>query len=140
TNGDEIRNLIQNVTKLAQGMTAFANANPQLVSVLGKLFATLAIGAVIIGGLGAIMLTILGPMALLRASLIMLGLPTTLTPLRMLWSAFGFVGQAVVAALTMIGGAVKALTLTLMANPILALVLALSVLAFVIYQNWSTLG
>lgn len=140
TNGEGIRNLLQNVTKLAQRMTAFANENPKLISVLGTLFATLAIGAVIIGGLGAIMLTILGPMALLRASLVTLGLPTTLTPLKMLWSAFGFVGQAVVSALTLIGGAVKALTLTLMANPILALVLALAVLAFVIYKNWDTLG
>lgn len=129
TNGDGIRNLIQNITKLAQNMNAFANENPKLVSVLGTLFATLAIGAVIIGGLGAVMLTILGPMALLRASLITMGLPTTLTPLGLLAKSFG-----------MIGGAVKALTLTLMANPILALILALAILAFTIYQNWGTLG
>lgn len=140
TNGDGIRNLLQNITKLAQGMTAFANENPKLISVLGTLFATLAIGAVIVGGLGVVMLSILGPMALLRASLITMGLPTTLTPLRMLWSAFGFVGKAVVSALTLIGGAVKALTLTLMANPILALVLALSLLALAVYKNWDTLG
>lgn len=129
TNRDGIRNLIQNITKLAQNMNAFANENPKLVSVLGTLFATLAIGAVIIGGLGAVMLTILGPMALLRASLITMGLPTTLTPLGLLAKSFG-----------MIGGAVKALTLTLMANPILALVLALSLLALAVYKNWDTLG
>ncbi len=140
TNGGGIRNLLQNVTKLAQGMTAFASENPKLISVLGTLFATLAIGAVIFGGIGAIMLTILGPMALLRASLVTLGLPATLTPLRMLWTAFGFVGKAVVAALGVIGGAIKALTLTLMANPILAVCLALAALAFLIYKNWDTLG
>lgn len=128
-NGGALREFIQSITAMTQRMTVFANAHPQLMSVLGTLFATLAIGAVVIGGLGAIMLTILGPMALLRASLITMGLPTTLTPLGLLAKAFG-----------MIGGAVKALTLTLMANPILALVLALSVLAFVIYKNWDTLG
>lgn len=128
-NGGALREFIQSITAMTQRMTVFANAHPQLMSVLGTLFATLAIGAVVIGGLGAIMLTILGPMALLRASLITMGLPTTLTPLGLLAKAFG-----------MIGGAVKALTLTLMANPILALCLALAVLAFTIYQNWDTLG
>lgn len=128
-NGGALREFIQTITVMTQRMTAFANANPELMSVLGKLFATLAIGAVIIGGLGAVMLTILGPMALLRASLVTLGLPTTLTPLAMLSKAFG-----------MVGGAVRALTMTLMANPILALVLAIAVLAFTIYKNWDTLG
>ncbi len=128
-NGGALREFIQTITSMTQRMTAFANANPELMSVLGKLFATLAIGAVIIGGLGAVMLTILGPMALLRASLVTLGLPTTLTPLTMLGKAFG-----------MVGGAVRALTMTLMANPILALVLAIAVLAFTIYKNWDTLG
>lgn len=128
-NGGALREFIQTITAMTQRLTAFANANPQLMAILGQLFAILAIGAVIIGGLGAVMLTILGPMALLRASLITMGLPTTLTPLGLLAKSFG-----------MIGGAVKALTLTLMANPILALCLALAVLAFTIYQNWDTLG
>ena len=128
-NGGALREFIQTITAMTQRMTAFANANPQLMAVLGKLFAILAIGAVIIGGLGAVMLTILGPMALLRASLITMGLPTTLTPLGLLAKSFG-----------MIGGAVRALTMTLMANPILALCLALAVLAFTIYKNWDTLG
>ena len=128
-NGGALREFIQTITIMTQRMTAFANENPKLMAVLGQLFAILAIGAVIIGGLGAVMLTILGPMALLRASLVTLGLPTTLTPLSMLAKSFG-----------MIGGAVRALTLTLMANPILALCLALAVLAFTIYKNWDTLG
>ena len=128
-NGGALREFIQTLTAMTQRMTAFANENPKLMAVLGQLFAILAIGAVIIGGLGAVMLTILGPMALLRASLVTLGLPTTLTPLTMLGKAFG-----------MVGGAVRALTMTLMANPILALVLAIAVLAFTIYKNWDTLG
>lgn len=128
-NGGALREFIQTITAMTQRMTAFANENPKLMAVLGQLFAILAIGAVIIGGLGAVMLTILGPMALLRASLITMGLPTTLTPLGLLAKSFG-----------MIGGAVRALTMTLMANPILALCLALAVLAFTIYKNWDTLG
>lgn len=128
-NGGALREFIQTITAMTQRMTAFANENPKLMAVLGQLFAILAIGAVIIGGLGAVMLTILGPMALLRASLTTMGLPTTLTPLGLLAKSFG-----------MVGGAVKALTLTLMANPILALCLALAVLAFTIYKNWDTLG
>ena len=129
TNGGALRDFLQSMTKIIQRMTEFANANPQLMAVLGKLFAMLAIGAVVIGGIGVVMLSILGPMALLRASLVTLGLPSTLTPLSMLGKAFG-----------MVSGAVKALTMTLMANPLLALVLALAVLAYTVYKNWDTLG
>lgn len=128
-NGGALREFIQSITAMTQRMTLFANAHPQLMSVLGTLFATLAIGAVIIGGIGAIMLTILGPMALLRASLVTLGLPTTLTPLTML-----------VKGIKLIGSAIRIVGAAMMANPLLALIGLLAILAFTIYKNWDTLG
>lgn len=124
-NREGIRNLIQNITQLTLSFTTFANANPKLMAVLGKIFGILAIGAVVIGGIGAVMLTILGPIALLKASLITLGLPTTLMPLTMLGKAFGFISTAIRAA-----GAV------MMANPILIAITLLAVAAYLIYRNW----
>lgn len=147
TNGGALREFLQSMTKIIGRMTEFANANPALMSVLGKLFATLAIGAVVIGGIGVVMLSILGPMALLRASLVTLGLPSTLTPLRMLWSAFGFVGKAVVSAVGLIGksllGVIKVLRVVgavMMANPILIVIALIAGAAYLIYKNWDTLG
>lgn len=128
-NGGALREFIQTITIMTQRLTAFANANPQLMAVLGQLFAILAIGAVVIGGLGAIMLTILGPMALLRASLVTLGLPTTLTPLAMLGKAIGVIGSVI-----------KGVGAAMVANPIFAAIAILAGLAYLIYRNWDTLG
>ena len=124
-NREGIRNLIQNITQLTLSFTTFANANPGLMAVLGKIFGILAIGAVVIGGIGAIMLTILGPIALLKASLITLGLPTTLMPLTML-------GKAISA----IGTVIRVVGMAMMANPILIAIALLATAAFLIYQNW----
>lgn len=87
-NKETIRGFMQSITALAQRMTAFANAHPELIAFLGKVFGILAIGAVIVGTVGAALLTVLGPMALLRASLVTLGLPTTLSPISALISGF----------------------------------------------------
>lgn len=143
-NGGSIRDFLQSVTAMIQRMTTFANEHPKLTSALGALFATLAIGAVVIGGVGAVMLTILGPMALLRASLITLGLPATMTPLKMLWSAFGFVGKTVVSAGALIGKAlfgmlkiIRVVGMAMMANPIFIAIALLAVAAYLIYKNWA---
>lgn len=128
-NGGALREFIQTITIMTQRMTAFANENPKLMAVLGQLFAILAIGAVIIGGLGAVMLTILGPMALLRASLVTLGLPTTLTPLSMLGKAISGIGSII-----------RGVGAAMMANPMFAAIAILAGLAYLIYRNWDTLG
>lgn len=125
TNGGALREFLQSITAMTQRLTAFGNANPALMSVLGKLFATLAIGAVVIGGLGVIMLTILGPMALLKASLITLGLPTTLTPLSMVGAAF-----------TKIKTILMALRIATLFNPITLGIMAIAAAALFIYAYW----
>lgn len=146
-NGGALREFLQSITAMVGRMTSFANAHPQLMSVLGTLFATLAIGAVVIGGIGVVMLSILGPMALLRASLVTLGLPATLTPLKMLWSLFGFVGKAVVSAVALIGKSlmglftvIKTVGAFMMANPILIAIALLATAAFLIYKNWGPIS
>lgn len=128
-NKDTIRGFMQNITALSQRMTAFANAHPELIAFLGKVFGILAVGAVVFGTVGAALLTVLGPMAMLRASLVTLGLPTTLTPLSMLSKAFGLVG-----------GALKSLGAAAVAHPLLAFAAAIAIAAIYIWRNWDTLG
>lgn len=147
-NAGAISSLLTNVTEITGKMTAWAKANPELVATLGKIFGILAIGAIIIGSIGAVLLTILGPMALLRASFATLGglsgiLSALLGPLKMLWSLFGFVGQAAVSAVAMIGktlffllNIVRTVGMAMMANPILIAIALLAVAAFLIYKNW----
>lgn len=147
-NSGALRDFLQGLTTGAQKMTEWAKANPELVATLGKIFGILAIGAIVIGSFGAILLTILGPMALLRASFATLGglsgiLGTLMGPLKMLWSLFGFVGQAVVSAVALIGKSlmfmlsiVKTVGAAMMANPILIAITLLAVAAYLIYRNW----
>lgn len=152
TNGGALREFLQSITTMTQRLTAFGNANPELISVLGKLFAILAVGAVVFGGIGVVMLSILGPMALVRASLVTLGgmsgiFSSFMAPLKLLWSLFGFVGKAVVSAVTLIGksllGIIKVLRVVgavMMANPILIVIALIAGAAYLIYKNWDTLG
>ncbi|MGP5360517.1 phage tail tape measure protein [Psychrobacter celer] len=147
-NSESLRELLKNVTNIAQKMTAWAQANPELVSTMGKIFGILAIGAVVIGSIGAVLLTILGPMALLRASFSTLGgvagiFSSIMAPLKMLWSFFGLIGQSVVSAIALIGKSLmflvnimKVVGAAMMANPILIAITLLAVAAFLIWQNW----
>ena len=129
TNAGAIRDFMKSITALVSKITEWIKANPELVAILGKVFGILAIGAVVLGTVGAVMLTILGPMALLRASLATLGLPSTLMPFTML-----------VNAIKLVGSAFKVVAGALMANPLLLLLGLLAVLAYTIYRNWDTLG
>lgn len=141
----DLKNLLGFVTDLSERMGSWAKENPKLATTLMRIAGIVVLAAAGLVALSVVMLTVLGPIALLRTALVTLGgmsgiLSSIMGPLKLLWSLFGFVGQAVVSALMLIGTAVKALTLTLMANPILALVLALSLLALAVYKNWDTLG
>ncbi len=128
-NKDAIRGLMQTMTALILTTTEWANAHPELVAMAGKLFAILAGGAMVLGGVGATMLTVLAPMAMLRASLTTLGLPTTLTPIGML-----------IKSIKMIGTAIKLVGMAAMSNPLLAIIGLLAIAAIYIWANWDTLG
>lgn len=148
TNSGAIREFVQSLTGMFEKMTTWAKANPELVATMGKVFGVLAIGAIVIGSIGAILLTILGPMALLRASFLTLGgvagiFSSIMAPLKMLWSFFGLIGQSVVSAIALIGKSLmflvnimKVVGAAMMANPILIAITLLAVAAFLIWQNW----
>lgn len=147
-NAESISALLKNITTITSKMTEWAKENPELTATLGKAFGILAIGAIVIGTIGAVLLTVLGPMALLRASFATLGgaagiLGTITGPLKMLWSLFGFVGKAVVSAvgligrsLLMLGNILRVVGMAMMANPILILITLIAVAAYLIWKNW----
>ena len=147
-NSGAIREFMQNLTAIAERMTTWAKANPELVATMGKVLGVLAIGAIVIGTIGAVLLTILGPMALLKASFATLGgvagiFGSIMGPLKLLWSFFGLIGQSVVSAVALIGKSLmflmnimRVVGAAMMANPILIAIALLAVAAYLIWQNW----
>ncbi|MFZ2843364.1 phage tail tape measure protein [Psychrobacter sp.] len=147
-NSGAIREFMQNLTAMAERMTTWAKANPELVATMGKVLGVLAIGAIVIGSIGAILLTILGPMALVKASFATLGgvagiFGSIMAPLKMLWSFFGLIGQSVVSAVALIGKSlmflvniIRVVGAAMMANPILIAITLIAVAAYLIWQNW----
>lgn len=121
----DLKNLLGFVTDLSERLGGWAQENPELASTLMRIAGILVIAAASAAALSVVMLTILGPIALLKASLITLGLPTTLMPLTML-------GKAISA----IGTVIRVVGMAMMANPILIAIALLATAAFLIYQNW----
>lgn len=124
-NRSGIRGFMQGLTALIQKLTMFANANPAVIAIIGKLFAFLALGAVVFGTLGAAMLTVLGPLALLRASLITLGLPTSLTPI-----------GGLITGLTKFKTLLMGFKLAALFNPMGLAIMAIAALAIVLIKYW----
>lgn len=148
----DIKNLVTCLTTLTEKIGAWAKANPELATNIMRVVAVVTILAVALAALSAIALTIIGPIAMLRTAMVTMGgmgseLSMILAPLRMMWSLFGFVGQAVVSAVAVIGRAlwsivpvIRAVGIAMMANPILAVAGLIAAAAVYIWMNWGTLG
>lgn len=148
----DIKNLVTCLTTLTEKIGAWAKANPELATNIMRVVAVVTILAVALAALSAIALTIIGPIAMLRTAMVTMGgmgseLSMILAPLRMMWSLFGFVGQAVVSAVGVIGRAlwsivpvIRAVGIAMMANPILAVAGLIAAAAVYIWMNWGTLG
>lgn len=113
-------------------VTAWAEANPQLVFGLLKLSGGIAALAVGFGTISLAMASILGPFAMLRYGMTLLGikgggLATTLFNL----------GKT---ALPLVATGLRLVATAAMANPVGALIGALALGATLIYANWSRVG
>ena len=134
--------------ELAESVGSWAKANPELAKTIMRIVAAVVIAAAGLAVLSVVMLSILGPIALLSSSVATLGgmggiLAGLMSPLKMLWSLFGFVGKAVVSAvaligksLMMLGNIIRVVGMAMMANPILIAIALLATAAFLIYKNW----
>lgn len=145
----DIKNLVEWLTSITEKIGAWAKANPELATTIMRVLAGIVALAAVMAVLATAALTIIGPIALLRTAMVTIGgmggmLNMILAPLRMMWSLFGFVGQAVFSAVGLIGrtlmGLVNVFRLVgafMMANPILIAIGLLAVAAYMIYQNWA---
>ncbi|MFP1813557.1 phage tail tape measure protein [Lonsdalea quercina] len=124
----DLKQLVDGLGELAGKLNQFAKEHPALTAGLFKAAAGFAI---VTGAIGAVMLTIaaiLGPMAMMRLSLSMLGIRGV--------SAVGLISSA----LKNMGGSVMWLGRLMMANPILAVIGLIAMGAIYLWQNWDTLG
>ena len=148
----DIKNLVEWLTNITEKIGAWAKANPELATTIMRVLAGIVALAAVMAVLATAALTIIGPIALLRTAMVTIGgmggmLNMILAPLRMMWSLFGFVGQAVFSAVGLIGRAlwsivpvIRAVGMAMMANPILIVVAAIAAAALYIWMNWGTLG
>lgn len=145
----DIKNLVEWITNITEKIGAWAKANPELATTIMRVLAGIVALAAVMAVLATAALTIIGPIALLRTAMVTIGgmggmLNMILAPLKMMWSLFGFIGQAVFSAVGLIGrtlmGLVNVFRLVgafMMANPILIAIGLLAVAAYMIYQNWA---
>ena len=148
----DIKNLVEWITDITEKIGAWAKANPELATNIMRVVAVVTILALALAALSVVALTIIGPMAMLRTAMVTIGgmggmLNMILAPLKMMWSLFGFIGQAVFSAVGLIGRAlwsivpvIRAVGMAMMANPILIVVAAIAAAALYIWMNWGTLG
>lgn len=148
----DIKNLVEWITGITEKIGAWAKANPELATTIMRVLAGIVALAAVMAVLATAALTIIGPIALLRTAMVTIGgmggmLNMILAPLKMMWSLFGFVGQAVFSAVGLIGRAlwsivpvIRAVGMAMMANPILIVVAAIAAAALYIWMNWGTLG
>lgn len=148
----DIKNLVEWLTSITEKIGAWAKANPELATNIMRVVAVVTILALALAALSVVALTIIGPMAMLRTAMVTIGgmggmLNMILAPLKMMWSLFGFIGQAVFSAVGLIGRAlwsivpvIRAVGMAMMANPILIVVAAIAAAALYIWMNWGTLG
>ncbi len=154
-----VNGAISKISALAQKIQAWADAHPKLAAFVMKAVAVLGIFLGVVAGLATVLLTLIGPMALLHASLATLGAGGMITSVFGMLTRFGGLLTSlatssipiILGGLTKLGSAfmfllnvVRTVGMFMMANPILAVIAAVIAViamgAIYIWQNWATLG
>lgn len=118
------------ISDVMERIRTWANANPVLASSMMKVAGMVVLVAGALAVLSTIMLTIIGPLAMLRASFTLLsGMTTGVSIITKLGTA-----------LTWLGGVMRTVGLAMLSNPILVVIGVIAMGAFLIWQNWATLG
>lgn len=130
-----LQNVLERLGKIVDQINAWAAANPGLARTMVYITAALAVLLTVVGALMIAVAAFLGPLAILRVSLAVLGIQggVFMTILRALAGVFT---GPLATALRFIGTTILFVGRAMMANPILALVGLLAIAAFAIYENW----
>ncbi len=121
TNTSPMRELIQLGTGILRSTNEWIKENPKLAGTLFKVFAAVAIGVTVLGGLALAIAGILGPFAMMK---------------------FGILGfsSAASTAFPIVATGIRMLTGVLMANPIGLAIAAIAAAAYLIYDNWGPIS
>ncbi len=115
-----LRSITQGITRVIGGIKTWVEQNPALASQLVKMAAGLGLIMATMGGLTLMLASILGPFAMVRYGMMLLGIKSlgAVTALKSVGSVLLWIGRLA------------------MANPIGLLITALVVGAVLIYKNW----
>jgi TP901 family phage tail tape measure protein len=131
TNKGPIRDLIQNITSITRGVSAWIEANPELTGTIAKLAAGMIALATVGGAITMTLAGILGPLLFTRFAMTTLGIKVG-----GLGAAFGWIAKT---AIPWVLGAIKGLGIALLTTPIGWFILGIAAIAgaaYLIYKNW----
>lgn len=132
-NDSAIRSVIQQITGVINSIGHWMRANPELTATIIKVSAAIAVAAAVGGTLMIAMAGILGPIAMLKYGLSVLGIKS----LPLVGSAITKLGGA----FSWILGGIKALTVALFTTPIGWLILGITALigaGYLLVTHWDT--
>ncbi|GLX14748.1 phage tail tape measure protein [Pseudomonas straminea] len=115
-----LREITQNLANIVGGVKAWIIENPVLAAQIVKTAAGLGIIMAVMGGITLALASILGPFAMVRFAMMLLGIKSL----------------GLVTALKFVASALLWITRLAMANPIGLLITVLAGGAYLIYQNW----
>lgn len=121
-----INTVATKIADFASRLQEWAAANPKTAETIMKVVAVFAILSAVVAVVATAFLMIIGPIALLQTSLVTL--------------SGGSLIMNIVSGFGKIAGAVRALGLVLMTNPILAIIAVIAAAAFYVWSHWDTLG
>lgn len=123
-----LRELSQSITNVITKVGVWMKENPELAKTLTMIGLAIAGIITILGVLSLSIAAMLGPLAMAKLSLSVLGikggsaLTLLLKPIKLLGSAFLWLGKA------------------MLSNPILLIIAAIAAAIYLIYKNWDTIG
>lgn len=121
--------IVGKLGELANAVGAWARENQTVVKWALRVVAVLAIGATALGAIGLAYASVMGPMLLVRFGL---------ARLAFLLPSVGKAASLLVSGLGFLLGALRAVALFLLANPIVLVIAAIAAAAFLIWRNWNT--
>lgn len=127
----ELKMLTEWIGNLSERLGTWAKENPLLAGTLMKVAAVAAVLMVAAGGLGLAVAAILGPLAMAKLSMAVLGINLT--------SGVGLLGK-LGGAIGMLGRAFMWLGRLFLMNPIGLAITVIAGGAYLLWANWSTIG
>lgn len=121
--------IVGKLGELANAVGAWTRENQTAVKWALRVVAVLAIGATALGAIGLAYASVMGPMLLMRFGL---------DRLAFLLPGVGKAASLLVSGLGFLLGALRAVALFLLANPIVLVIAAIAAAAFLIWRNWDT--